>query len=53
MEYWVSENQERHYLTKSSDGETQEFQISEALLGTDRINGKLIIEIWEDIQSQF
>lgn len=52
-EYWLSKNQEGHYLTKVSDGETQEFKTSEDLLGTARINGKLIIEIWEDIQSQF
>ncbi|ACK40635.1 hypothetical protein ACULZG_000130 [Listeria monocytogenes] len=52
-EYWLSKNQEGHYLTKVSDGETQEFRTSEDLLGTARINGKLIIEIWEDIQSQF
>ncbi|MDT0015665.1 hypothetical protein QJV03_00530 [Listeria swaminathanii] len=52
-EYWLSENQEGHYLTKVSDGETQEFKTSEELLEKAKINGKSIIDIWKDIQSQF
>lgn len=48
-EYWLSKNQEGHYLTKVSDGETQEFKTSEDLLETARISGILIIEIWGDI----
>ncbi|MBC2062848.1 hypothetical protein IBB80_04245 [Listeria marthii] len=52
-EYWLSKNQEGHYLTKVSDGETKEFKTSEELLEKAKINGKSIIEIWKDIQSQF
>ncbi|EAD5710020.1 hypothetical protein ACI6K3_001486 [Listeria innocua] len=52
-EYWLSKNQEGHYLTKVPDGETQEFKTSEDLLETARISEILIIEIWGDMQNQF
>lgn len=52
-EYWISKNSEGNYLTKVSDGYTQEFKNSNELLEKAEINGKSILEIWEEIKNQF
>ena len=49
-EYWISQNSDGRYLTKVSDGESQEFKSTKALFDNARIMGKTIEQIWEEIE---
>ncbi len=46
-EYWISKNSADNYLTKVSDGYTQEFKNLNELLEKAEIDGKSIMEIRE------
>ena len=52
-EYWISCNSEGYYLTRSKDSYSQDFLNSEELFENGRIDGKSILEIWEEIKDQF
>ena len=51
-EYWISQNKEGRYLTRSRDSYTQDFETVEELFANGRIEGKTIAEIWGDINDQ-
>lgn len=51
--YWISKNADGHYLTKVNGSKTQSFSTSEELLLHSKIDGKTLIEIWDDIKEQF
>lgn len=52
-EYWISQNKYGYYLTKVSDGYTQEFKNISELFQNARIDKKTILQIWNDINNQF
>ena len=52
-EYWISQNKDGRYLTRVSDGYTQEFKTTAELFESGRIEGKSIQEIWSFIHEQF
>jgi hypothetical protein len=49
-EYWISQNPEGYYLTRSRDSFSQEFDTSHALFKKGRIEGKLLSEIYSEIE---
>ena len=49
-EYWISQNPEGYYLTRVRGSYTQEFDTSEALFKNGAIEGRLIAEIYMDIE---
>ncbi|MCI2256679.1 hypothetical protein L2D08_20310 [Domibacillus sp. PGB-M46] len=49
-EYWISQNTDGYFLTRSKDSMTQEFDTSEALFVKGKINGKYLSEIYSDIE---
>ena len=51
--YWISQNGSKRYLTKIRGSETREFQTTEELFEQGRINGKPLLEIWNDIEQYF
>ncbi|MFJ8257402.1 hypothetical protein ACIQ4Z_08920 [Peribacillus asahii] len=48
-EYWISQNPDRYYLTRVKDSFTQEFNTSEVLFENGTIEGRLLSEIYMDI----
>ena len=48
-EYWISQNPDGYYLTRVKDLFTQEFDTSEALFENGTIEGRLLLEIYMDI----
>lgn len=48
-EYWISRNLSGCYLTKVKEPIIQTFETSEELFQKGRIEGKLLTEIYEDI----
>ncbi len=52
-EYWISQNKYGYYLTKVSNGATQEFDRVSELFKNAKIDGKTILEIWNIIKEQF
>ena len=52
-EYWISQNNSKRYLTRVRGSVTQEFQSTEALFKDGRVEGKSILEIWDDIKQYF
>lgn len=49
--YWISQSGTKHYLTRAT--ETQEFLTTEDLFQNARVDGKTLIEIWDDIKQYF
>ncbi|MCQ6282800.1 hypothetical protein [Bacillus sp. EB600] len=49
-EYWVSQNQDGYYLTRVKGSFTQEFKTPELLFKNGTIQGKLLSEIFMDIE---
>ena len=47
--YWISQNPNGRYLTRESDGFSQDFQSTNELFEKARIEGKLISQIWKEI----
>ena len=52
-DYWISQNAEGHYLTRVSDGYSQDFMTTEELFNQAKINDKAILDIWDEISNQF
>lgn len=52
-EYWISQNASKRYLTKVRGNVTQEFSTTEDLFENGRIEGKLLLEIWDEIEQYF
>ncbi|OXS78798.1 hypothetical protein B1B05_09070 [Domibacillus enclensis] len=48
-EYWISQNEDGYYLTRSKDSMTQDFETSEALFENGTIDGKHLSVIYPDI----
>ncbi|OAH52913.1 MULTISPECIES: hypothetical protein [Bacillaceae] len=48
-EYWISQNVDGYYLTRSRGSITQEFDTSKALFENGTIEGQLLSEIYTDI----
>ena len=51
-QYWISQNSEGRYLTKVNGSYTQSFKTTEELFQLGKVEGKAIIEIWDDIKEQ-
>lgn len=51
--YWISQNSNGHYLTRVSDGYSQDFKTTEELFEKARIDSKTILQMWEEIENQF
>ena len=51
-EFWISQNNEGYYLTQT-DGGYQKFKTSEELFEKGKINGKTILELWDEIKDYF
>ena len=49
-EYWISQNPGKYYLTRIRGSFTQEFNTSEELFTDGTIEGRLISEIYMDIE---
>lgn len=49
-EYWISQNPGVFYLTRVKGSYTQEFETSEALFKNGKIEGRLLSEIYKDIE---
>jgi len=52
-QYWISQNKEGRYLTKTKGSQTQEFKTTAELFEYGKIDGKKIIEIWDEIKESF
>lgn len=52
-EYWISQNEPKRYLTKVEGSETQEFLSTEELFLLGRVEGKSLLEIWDEIEQYF
>ena len=48
-EYWISQNKEGFYLTKMGGG-TQSFDTIEDLIRCGEVDGKSMIDVWDDIK---
>lgn len=48
--YWISQNADGYYLTRSRDSLTQEFDSSKALFEKGKIDGKYLSKIYKDIE---
>ncbi|MCA0993405.1 hypothetical protein [Pseudalkalibacillus hwajinpoensis] len=49
-EYWISQNEERFYLTKVQGAVTQEFSTASQLFAEGKVDGRCISDIYEDIE---
>jgi hypothetical protein len=49
-EYWISQNPDGYYLTRVRGSYTQEFDTSEALFKNGTSDGRLLAEIYMDIE---
>ena len=52
-EYWISQNVEGCYLTRVTDGYSQDFRTTRELFDKAQIDGKTILQIWDEIKNQF
>ncbi|QTH45392.1 hypothetical protein J4772_13845 [Cohnella sp. LGH] len=52
-EYWISHNENGYYLTRVRDSHSQEFRTAGDLFENGRINGKSLLELWDDIKEYF
>lgn len=52
-EYWISQNNPKRYLTRVRGSVTQEFQTTEELFENGRVEGKTLLQIWDDIKQNF
>ena len=51
--YWISQNSNGCYLTRESDGYSQDFKSAKDLFDNARIDGKTLLQIWKEIEAQF
>lgn len=51
--YWISQNHKGRYLTRVSDGYSQDFNSTNELFNSAKINGKTILQLWNEIEEQF
>ena len=51
--YWISQNANGRYLTRESDGYSQDFKTTYELFNNAKIEGKSILQIWDEIENQF
>ncbi|MCP3762548.1 hypothetical protein NLX67_09110 [Domibacillus sp. A3M-37] len=49
-EYWISQNVDGYYLTRSRDSFIQDFDTAESLFEKGTIEGQLLSEIYKDIK---
>jgi len=49
-EYWISQNPGAYYLTRVRGSYTQEFETSEELFKKGRLEGRLLSEIYKEIE---
>ena len=49
-EYWISQNLDGYYLTRTRGSYTQEFDTSEALFKNGTIDGRFLSDIYTDIE---
>ena len=49
-EYWISQDEERFYLTKVKGSVTQEFSTAKQLFEEGKVDGRFISDIYEDIE---
>ena len=52
-EYWISQTKYKLYLTRVRGSVTQEFSSTEELFQNGKVEGKSLVEIWEDIRQYF
>lgn len=52
-EYWISQVKSKRYLTRVRGSVTQEFQTTKDLFENGRVEGKSLLEIWDDIKQYF
>lgn len=52
-QYWISQNDDCLYLTRVKGSITQEFKTTQELFENGRVEGKLLLEIWDDIKEYF
>ena len=52
-EYWISQNKDGRYLTRSRGSITQSFKTAEDLFSNGRIEGKTLYELWDTIKDCF
>ena len=51
-QYWISHSKEGYHLTKSYV-DSQTFETSDELFQNGRVDGKSILELWDDIKQYF
>lgn len=51
--YWISQNANGYYLTRVSDGYSQEFKFIVEFFDNAKIMGKTILQIWKEVEDQF
>lgn len=51
--YWISQNKSGRYLTKVEGSETQEFRSTDELFQLGSVEGKSLLEIWDQIEQFF
>lgn len=51
--YWISQNTNGWYLTRVKDAYSQDFKTALELFNKSQIDGKSIMQIWNEIESQF
>lgn len=47
--FWISRNQEGYYLTRVRDSFSQAFKTSNELFKKARIDGKTILQLWNEL----
>ena len=50
--YWISQNPSGRYLTRESDGYSQDFKSANELFDKARVEGKSVLQIWEEIEEE-
>ena len=53
FQYWISQNAKGRYLTRVADGYAQDFRTTHELFDKAKIDGKTILQIWDEIKNQF
>ncbi|MCI9017669.1 MAG: hypothetical protein HFI26_02635 [Lachnospiraceae bacterium] len=51
--YWISQNANGRYLTREKDSYSQDFKTTKELFEKALIEGKTILQIWDEIAKQF
>lgn len=48
IEYWISNDGEKNYLTDATSSVTHEFESAEELFKNGKICGKSIVDVWDE-----